>query len=430
MPQTDPQDPHRREDGRFRTWRSGRRFATTIFDPLRSFLQTEASSGVLLLVAVGIALAWANWPGNSTYEGLWRYVLTVPLGRFGVSMDLRHWVDEALMTFFFLVVGLEIKREFVSGELRDRRAAVLPVAAALGGMAMPALIYLACNAGGPGSRGWGIAMPTDIAFALGVLALAIPRAPASVRVFLLSLAIVDDLLTVVAVALFYSTSVSAGWLGAAVLLAVAVFLLERIHVLVPVISIVLGICLWFALREAGVSPTLAGVTMGFLTPAVPFRPVIAGEPEAISPVTRVEALLHPWTSYLVVPLFALANAGVSFTIGAFDPPGAGWVVTGIVLARTVGKVLGIVIACWIAVRVGAARLPGGVGWPHIVGVAAAAGVPFTVSLFIAEISLGEGALLPAAKLGILAGAAIAGIAGLVLLRRAERGRASEATGRA
>jgi NhaA family Na+:H+ antiporter len=289
---------------------------------------------------------------------------------------------------------------------------------------VPALIYLACNAGGAGSKGWGIAMPTDIAFALGVLALAIPRAPASVRVFLLSLAIVDDVLTVVAVAFFYSTSVSAGWLGAAVLVAVAVFLLERIHVRVPLLSIALGLCMWFALREAGVSPTLAGVTMGFLTPAVPFRPVRAEGPRAISPLTRVEELLHPWTSYLVAPLFALANAGVSFTIGAFDPPDAGWVVTGIVLARTVGKVLGIVIACWIAVRAGAARLPGGVGWPHIVGVAAAAGVPFTVSLFIAEISLGEGALLPAAKLGILLGAAFAGVAGLVLLRRAERGQAS------
>ena len=323
MTPTDPQDPHRREDGRVRTWRSDRRFPATIFEPLRSFLQTEASSGVMLLVAVGIALGWANWQGNSSYEGFWRHVLTVPLGRFGVSIDLRHWVDEALMTLFFLVVGLEIKREFVSGELRDRRAAVLPIAAALGGMAVPALIYLACNAGGPGSRGWGIAMPTDIAFALGVLALAIPRAPASVRVFLLSLAIVDDLLTVVAVAFFYSTRVSAGWLAAAVLVAVVVFLLERIRVRVPVFSIALGLCMWFALREAGVSPTLAGVTMGFLTPAVPFRPVIAGEPEAISPLTRLEKLLHPWTSYLVVPLFALANAGVSFTIGAFDPPGAG-----------------------------------------------------------------------------------------------------------
>ena len=381
---------------------------------------------MLLLVAVGIALVWVNSPWNSSYERLWHQVLTVRLGGTGVSTDLRHWVDEGLMTLFFLVVGLEIKRELVSGELRDRRAAVLPVVAAFGGMAVPALVYLAFNAGAPGSSGWGTAMPTDIAFALGVLALAIPRAPASLRVFLLSLAIVDDLLTVVVVAVFYSTGVSAGWLAAAALAAAAAFLVERIHVRTPVVSIVLGTCMWFALREAGVSPTLAGVTMGFLTPAVPFRLVSAEGREAISPLTRVEALLHPWTSYLIVPLFALANAGVSFTAGAFDPPGAGRVGVGLVLARTLGKVLGIVIACWIAVRYRAARLPTDVGWAHVVGVAAAAGVPFTVSLFIGEIALGEGALLQAAKLGIFAAAVLAGVAGFVLLRRAERGQASEA----
>ena len=425
MPSTDPDNRQDRAEGRSPRWRSDRWFPAAILGPLRSFLQTEASSGVLLLVAVGLALAWVNSPWSSSYERIWHHVLTVRLGGTGVSTDLRHWVDEGLMTFFFLVVGLEIKRELVSGELRDRRAAVLPVAAAVGGMLVPALIYLACTASGPGSRGWGVAMPTDIAFALGVLALAIPRAPASVRVFLLSLAIVDDLLTVVVVAVFYSRGVSAGWLAAAVLAAAAAFLVERMRVRTPVVFIALGTCMWFALREAGVSPTLAGVTMGFLTPAVPFELVNAAEGgTAISPLTRVEALLHPWTSYLIVPLFALANAGVSFTAGAFDPPGAGRVSIGIVLARTLGKVLGIVIACWIAVRFRAARLPAGVGWPHIVGVAAAAGVPFTVSLFIAEIALDGGVLLQAAKLGILAAAALAGVAGFVLLRRAERGQAS------
>jgi NhaA family Na+:H+ antiporter len=397
--------------------------------PQRAFLLTEASSGVLLLVAVGIALAWVNSPWGSSYDRFWHHVLSVRLGATGVSTDLRHWVDQGLMTFFFLVVGLEIKRELVSGELRDRRAALLPIVAAFGGMVVPAIVYLACNAGDPGSKGWGIAMPTDIAFGLGVLALAIPRAPAGVRVFLLSLAIVDDLLTVVVVAIFYSTDVSVGWLGAAVLAAVAAFLLERTRVRTPVIPIVLGICMWFALREAGVSPTLAGVTMGFLTPAVPFRRVSAHGAAAVSPVTRLEELLHPWTSYLVAPLFALANAGVSFTAGAFDAPGAWRVGVGIVLARTLGKVLGIVTACWIAVRLRAGRLPGGTGWAHIVGMAAAAGVPFTVSLFIAEIALGEGALLPAAKIGILTAAMLSGAAGFALLRRAERGQASGAVPR-
>jgi NhaA family Na+:H+ antiporter len=420
MPSIDPDQPQARSERRSLWWRSDRWFPTAVLGPLRAFLQTEASSGVLLLVAVGIALAWVNSPWGSSYERVWHHVLTVRVGGTGVSTDLRHWVDEGLMTFFFLVVGLEIKRELVSGELRDRRAAVLPIVAAVGGMVVPAIVYLALNAGGPGSRGWGIAMPTDIAFGLGVLALALPRAPASVRVFLLSLAIVDDLLTVVVVALFYSTGVSAGWLGGAVLAAVAAFLLGRTRARTPVIPIVLGICMWFALREAGVSPTLAGVTMGFLTPAVPFRHVSAEGAAAVSPVTRLEELLHPWTSYLVVPLFALANAGVSFAAGAFGPPGAGRVGLGIVLARTMGKIFGIVIACRIAVRFRAARLPADVEWPHILGVAAAAGVPFTVSLFIAEIALDGGDLLQAARLGILVSAVLAGLLGFLMLRAAAR----------
>ena len=325
------------------------------------------------------------------------------------------------MTFFVLVVGLEIKRELVSGELRGRRAALLPVIAAVGGMAVPAIVYLACTAGGPGSRGWGIAMPTDVAFALGVLALAIPRAPAGLRAFLLSLAIVDDLLTVLVIAVVYPTGVSPGWLAAAMVAAIAMFLLVRFRVRSVPAWIVLGIGLWVALREVGVSPTLAGVAIGLLTPAMPFQAAAYEGREPITPVTRLETLLHPWTSYLVVPLFALANAGVSVTAGAFGAPGAGRVGIGIVLGRTLGKVIGIVIASWIAVRSRAARLPGGVRWPHIVGVAAAAGIPFTVSLFIAELALGDRALLPAAKLGILTAAALAGAAGFVLLRRAERG---------
>jgi Na+:H+ antiporter, NhaA family len=389
---------------------------------LRSFLRTEVSSSVLLLVAVGIALAWANSPWGTSYEPFWHQVLPLRIGRIGVSADLRHWVDEGLMTFFFLVVGLEIKRELVSGELRERRAALLPVLAAVGGMAVPAIVYLACTAGGPGSRGWGIAMPTDVAFALGVLALAIPRAPAGLRAFLLSLAIVDDLLTVLVIAVVYPTGVSPGWIAAAMLAAIAIFLLVRFRVRSAPAWIVLGIGLWLALREVGVSPTLAGAAIGLLTPAMPFQAAAYEGREPITPVTRLETLLHPWTSYLVLPLFALANAGVSVTAGAFDAPGAGRVGIGIVLARTLGKVIGIVIACQIAVRWRAAQLPGGVGWPHIVGVAAAAGVPFTVSLVFAELALGPGPLLRAAKLGILAAAMSAGVVGFVLLRRAERAR--------
>ncbi len=439
------------QDGIRVPWsRSDRPIPRVVVRPLQSFLATEVASGILLLAAALVALLWANGPWSGSYARVWGTELTVGLGRWDVSETLRGWINEGLMALFFLVVGLEIKREFLTGELRDRRAAVFPVVAAIGGMVVPALIYLAFNPSGGASKGWGIAMPTDIAFALGVLALAMPRAPAGLRAFLLTLAIVDDLGSIVVVAAFYSDHVSWDALAIAALLAGLMVALERIHVREGAVYVALGAAMWLALHGSGVSPTLAGVAVGFLTPAVPFqRPRAVSEEahrvaeetvdepfppdadaaqwlylaelsqEAVSPLARVEAGLHPWTSFLVVPLFALANAGVSLSAQALSEAVRSPVGAGIVAGRVAGKTLGITIACALATRFGLSRLPPGVSWRHVLGVAAAAGIPFTVSIFIAELALPPG-LLDVAKVAIVVAGAIAGVLGFAILRSARR----------
>lgn len=426
--------------------RSDRPIPRAILRPLQAFLETEVASAILLLGAAAVAMLWANGPWSGSYERVWGTHLAIGLGRWSVSEDLRGWIDEGLMALFFLVVGLEIKREFLTGELRDRRAAVLPVLAAVGGMVVPALIYLAVNPTGVASEGWGIAMPTDIAFALGVLALAMPRAPAGLKAFLLTLAIVDDLGSMVVVAVFYSGQVRWGALGVAAGAAVLMVALERIHVREGAVYVVLGSCMWLALHGSGLSPTLAGVAVGLVTPAVPFqRPRAVSEEahrvadetvddpfppdadaaqwlylaelsrEAVSPLARVEAALHPWTSFVVVPLFALANAGVSLSVHALSQAATSSVAAGIVAGRVVGKPLGIALACALAVRFGLARLPTGASWRHLVGVAAVAGVPFTVSIFIAELALPP-ELLDAAKVAIVAAGVLAAGVGFAVLR--------------
>ena len=430
--------------------RSERPVPRAVVRPLQSFLETEIASGVVLLAAAIVAQLWANAPWGDSYQRLWGIDLTIGLGSFSITDDLQGWVNDGLMSLFFLVVGLEIKRELLTGELRDRRAAVLPVVAAIGGMVVPALVYLAITAGSAGSRGWGVAMPTDIAFALGVLVLAAPRAPASLRVFLLALAIVDDLGTIVVVAVFYSHGVEWGALLAAVAIVIAFVGLQRIHVRASLVYVGLGVGLWLAFHEAGISPTLAGVAVGLLTPAVPFqRPSAVSEEahrvadetvddpfppdadaaqwlylahlsrEAVSPLARVESVLHPWTSFVVVPLFALANAGIVLSGEVMGTAVTSREVGGIVAARVLGKLVGISLACWVAVRLGAAKLPAGASWRHVAGVAMAAGVPFTVSLFIAELAFTSADLLEAAKVGILAAGVLAGLLGFALLRGAE-----------
>lgn len=444
-------------EGRLRVpWsRSSRAVARRVVQPLQSFLEAEASSAVLLVAAAAIAMVWANSPWRVGYEDLWTTTVTVRAGDLGVSADLRQWVNEGLMSLFFLVVGLEVKRELLTGELRERRTALLPVVGAIGGMVVPAALYLAVTAGTPASQGWGVAMPTDLAVSAAVLALALPGAAPGLRVFLLTLAIADDIGSVAIVALVYSGDVAWAWLLVAVAVGVAIVGLQRIHVRATAVYLAMGVGMWLAVREAGVSPTLAGVALGLLTPAVPFqRPRAVSEEahrvadatldfpptpdadapqwlrlatlsrEAVSPLARVEAALHPWTSNVVVPLFALANAGVVLGTAAVDSGIERRLALAIVLARVVGKPLGIVLAVAAVVRSRLARRPSGSSWGQVVGVAVAAGIPFTVALFIADLALPP-ELLGAAKLGVLVAALVAGALGFILLRR---GRGAESPG--
>ncbi len=358
-----------------------------------------------------VALVWTNSPWSDGYDRLWQARFDIHLGGWGIELDLRHWVNDGLMALFFLVVGLEIKRELLTGELRYRRAAALPAIAAVGGMVVPALIYLALNAGGAGSRGWGIPMATDIAFAAGVLTLAARHAPTGIRPFLLALAIVDDIGAVVVIAIFYSGGVAWGWLGVAAALALAILGLHRLHVRSAAITVALGFLLWLATFESGVHPAIAGVALGLLTPAVAH-----GEP-AVSPLARAEHLLLPWTSLVVLPLFALANAGVRLSSSGLRDAITGRVALGVILGLVLGKTVGISAATWVAVRLGVGRLPAGVGWSHVLGTAAVAGIGFTVSLFVTELAFDDAGLVDQAKVGILSGSILAGTAGFLLLRR-------------
>ena len=415
--------------------------------PLREYLREEAAGGVALTAAAALALAWANSPWRAAYDALWETTLAVRLGRFAIEADLRHWVDDGLMTLFFLVVGLEIKRELVAGELASWRRAALPVLAAAGGMAVPAAIYAAVNAGGPGAPGWGVPMATDIAFALGVLALLGPRVPSSLKVFLLTLAVVDDLGSIAVVALFYSRGVELGTLTLAAGLLVVVAALVRAGVWWLPLHVGLGLAVWLTMWHSGVSPALAGVAMGLLTPARPTAPPevardvggalagqLADDPhpprlremlrEARGTVPLAERLahdLHPVSAFLVVPLFALANAGISLERGALAGAGAGAVLGGVVAGRVVGKLAGIAAATWLAVRLGLADRPEGASWAQLAGVATVAGIGFTVPLFVADLAFPDGRFQAPVKLGLLLASVVAGAAGaLVLLLAARR----------
>jgi len=426
-----------------------------VLQPLQSFLAEETASALLLLTAAVVALVWVNSPWGGTYDRLWHMELSIGLGDWRISEDLRGWVNDGLMTLFFLVVGLEIKRELTTGELRDVRAAALPAIAALGGMVVPAVLYLAVNAGGEGARGWGIPMATDIAFALGVLTLAARRAPANLKPFLLTLAIVDDIGAILVIAVFYSDGASWTALGVAVALLLGTVALQRIHVRATAVYVVLGIGVWLAVFESGVHPTIAGVALGLLTPSVPFqRPKAVSEEahrtaddtvddpvppdadapqwlrlaslsrEAVSPLARVEAALHPWTSSIVVPVFALANAGVHLSARAIADAAVSPVALGIVLGLVVGKVVGITGASLLAVRGGVGRLPEGAGLRQLVGTAAVAGIGFTVSLFVTELAFADPATTDVAKIGIFAASIAAGALGFWVLRSGTHSRAT------
>jgi NhaA family Na+:H+ antiporter len=407
---------------------------------LREFLVTETAGGVLLVVAATIGLLWANSPWQAGYHSLWHTRLGVRLGDLGLVLDLRHWVNDGLMAFFFVVAGLEVKRELLLGELRDRRRAALPFVAALGGMVVPALLYLALNVSGAGVDGWGIPMATDIAFAVGVLALVAPGVPPSVRLFLLALAIVDDIGAIVVIAVFYTADLEVPWLLAAAAVLAAVVAFRQLGFRATPLFAGLGVGLWLALHASGVHATLAGVAMALLAPATPaldraivysktdelldvFTPEAARETtriarQAVSELEWIERGLHGWTSLAIVPVFALANAGVTFTAAGFDAAITSSITIGVVLGLVAGKTVGIAGASWLATRFGLAELPEGVTWPHVVGVAALGGIGFTVSLFVAGLAFDDAVLADQAKLGIFLASALAATLGAVCLRRA------------
>jgi NhaA family Na+:H+ antiporter len=365
---------------------------------------------VLLLGAVA-ALIWANVDAAG-YVHWWHRQLTIGPGDLAITESLVHWVNDALMTVFFFVVGLEIKRELVTGELRDRRRAALPAVAALGGMAVPALIFVALNAGGARVDGWAIPMATDIAFAVGVLALLGPRVPPNLKLFLLTLAIVDDIGAIVVIALFYSRGLDGWWLGGALATVALVLAMSRRRVDHPLAYVIPGVVLWWCLYEAGVEPTLAGVVLGLLTPALPRRDVPVLE--------RLELRLHPLSSFVIVPIFALANAGVVLSGGAVEHALSSRVTIGIVAGLVIGKFVGIFGATTVAVRARIGALPEGIDLHQLAGVAVLGGIGFTVSLFIADLAF-RGQAIDDAKIGVLAASVIAAVVGTIVLRVLLRG---------
>ncbi len=409
----------------------------------RRYLQTESGGALLLLLATVTALVWVNSPFAGAYEDLWGTELTVQLGDRELREDLRHWVNDGLMTLFFLLVGLEIARELSVGEYRDRRAVIAPALAALGGLALPALVYLAI-AGGEAARGWGIAISTDTAFALGILALVGPRCPNRLRIFLLALAIVDDIAAIAVIAVFYTEEVDVAALTVAILLIGVLGLLRRLRVHDATPYVLVAVLVWLATLTSGVHPTVAGVAMGLLfasyrpselqlepipemgrsflsaPTAERARTVVRGLSSALPLNDRISLRLHPLISFVAVPLFALANAGVDVRAGvgsAFHDP----VTWGVLLGLLLGKPVGILLASWLALRSGIASMPDGASRGHIVGVSVLCGIGFTMSLFVANLAFpGDEAHLTAAKVGVLGASLVAGVVGGLIIARSAR----------
>lgn len=406
----------------------------------RAFLTTEAGGAVLLLVATVVALVWANSPLSEDYTRLWETELSLRLGGAELGLSLREWVNEGLMSLFFLLVGLEIARELSVGEYRDRRAVLAPALAAVGGIVLPAVLYLLVVGGGEAGRGWGIAISTDTAFALGVLALVGPRCPNPLRVFLLALAIVDDIAAIAVIAVFYTDRVDVPALVAAVLLFGVVVALRALRVrrVAPYVAAV--VLLWFATLRSGVHPTVAGVAVGLLFAAYDpadddlqqaerlgrrfvsspsaerARAVVHSISSSVSANDRLSLRLHPLTSFAVVPVFALANAGVRLDPEALRRALVSPVSLGIALGLVVGKLVGVMGGTWLALRLPGAVFAGRVRWGQLGGTAAVAGIGFTIALFITELAFDDPVLRQDAKIGILAGSALAAAAGLGVFR--------------
>jgi len=413
-----------------------------LLGPLDRFLHVEAAGGIVLLLCSGLALALANSPWSEGWLHLWHVPLGIGVGGHELRLSLHDWINDGLMAIFFFVMGLEVKRELAIGELRDPRRAALPLAGALGGMLLPAGIFLGLQGGGPAAAGWGIPMATDIAFVVGCMALLGSRVPPSLRIMLLSLAIADDIGAILVIAVGYTETLHLGALAIGVAGLAAVYGLARLGVRSFGVYTLAGAGIWLAFHESGVHATIAGVALGLMTPARAraseglvadvferASSILRGERwqhasgraaqvralrqvtrEVVSPLEYLESRLHPWIGFAIMPVFALANAGVPIALGGFVDPVALAVAAGLVI----GKPVGILVASWLAVRVGVATLPPGVGWGVLAAAGALAGIGFTVALFIAGLAL-EGPLLDAAKLGTLAGSAVSGALGMAAL---------------
>ncbi len=455
-----------------RRWGDSDRFVPSrVVQPIQRLLALETAGGVVMLLAAIAALIWANSPAHGSYVRLWEEThISIHLGEGFLHLDLsvRDFVNDVLMTIFFYLAALEIKHELVHGTFRDRRAAALPAIAALGGMVGPALVFTAFNAGGPGAGGWGIPMATDIAFAVAVVTLAGSRIPLAARMFLLTLAVADDIGGILVIAVFYTDGMQIGWLAASVAALALSYVAQRLGIRSYAPYLALGVVAWFCLHESGVHATIAGVALGFITPASPFyaprlfgaaaRPLVdrvatatahdvqdghEGEDsseaqtslrdlvrlgvETMSPLERHLAWAGPWVAFLVIPLFALANASVRVVDGELGNPLGDPVVLGVVLGLVVGKTVGITLAAAIAVTARVAKLPTGVTWPMIVGLATTGGVGFTVALFVTSLAFeGDAALTDQAKLGVLVGSLISGLLGFTMLKLAASRRPAEA----
>ncbi|MFN7939412.1 MAG: Na+/H+ antiporter NhaA [Bryobacteraceae bacterium] len=425
---------------------------TTLVRPFQEFFARESSGGILLLLCTVAALIWANSPWAHLYTALWHTPFHIGLGSYEFNRELHFWVNDALMAVFFFVVGLEIKRELLVGELASLRQAALPILAAFGGVVVPALLYSALNAGGPGARGWGIPMATDIAFAIGVMALLGRRVPLGLKVFLTALAIVDDIAAVLVIAVFYTSDLSWGALAAAGVCLLVALAANRLGVRHPMPYALIGVVLWMTVLQSGVHSTIAGVLLALMIPSRTaihqtqflqhsralldhFQKAAETEPfhilNDVEQQTAIEALedacekmqpplhhlehgLHPWVTFVIMPLFALANAGVSIS-GELGRIVTQPITLGVMLGLVFGKTIGVTLASWLAVKTGLAALPENVTWRHVHGAAWLAGIGFTMSLFMAGLAFTSEAQLTAAKLGILIASLCAGIIGSAIL---------------
>lgn len=433
-------EPHHRWS---HTWLgTDRLLARGLARPVARFLSIEAASGVLLLVATVIALVWANSPWKGSYSEFLGSEISLVAGPVDLHLTVLEFVNDALMAFFFFVAGIEIKRELVKGELRDPRAAALPIIGALGGMIVPALLYFVINVGSPTAHGWGIPMATDIAFAVGIVSLSGKRVPAGLKLFLLTLAVADDLGAIAVIAVFYSSTVRFVWLAAAIVLLVVVWLLRRRRVWYGPLYFVLGLVVWYCMFRSGVHATVAGVAMGFLMPTEPLRPDVGATEiaerlenqdeltaadvenaaflirESVPVGERIVDRLLPWTSYVVIPIFALCNAGVALTGGALQTAASSRVTWGVFIGLVVGKTVGVFGATAIAISLGVARRPRGATSLHMIGIAMAAGIGFTVALFVTGLAFDLPAQTDQAKVGILFASIVAAVLSTSMLRAA------------